>query len=90
VTGWSNFVSGLITAGELLAALFFLKFWTRTRDTLFVAFCVAFGLLALNQALLAFSEIPREERSWIFLLRLAAFALIALAIVYKNRRPDRQ
>jgi hypothetical protein len=27
-----------------------------------------------------------EERSWIYLIRLAAFALILLAILRKNRR----
>lgn len=85
-------LSGMITAGELVAGLFFLKFWSRSRDVLFVAFAVAFWLLALNQFLLAAGHVPREEQSWIYLLRLAAFILIAVAIVQKNsgrraRRP---
>ena len=80
-----EFVSGIITAGFLIIALFFLRFWVRTRDPLFVAFAAAYFLLALNQALLVLSDIPREEQSWLYLLRLAAFALIILAIVNKNR-----
>jgi hypothetical protein len=32
------------------------------------------------------ADIPVEERSWIFLLRLAAFILIICAIWRKNRR----
>ena len=85
------FVSGVITAGDLVAGLFFLKFWARSRDVLFVAFAVAFWLLALNQFLLAVGNIPREEQSWVYLLRLSAFILIAVAIVQKNsgRRSDR-
>jgi hypothetical protein len=85
------FVSGMITAGELIAGLFFLKFWSRSGDGLFISFAVAFWLLALNQFLLASGGVPREEQSWIYLLRLAAFVLIAVAIVRKNanRRSDK-
>ena len=79
------FLSGMTAAGWLVATLFFLRFWVRTRDPLFVAFAAAYFLLALNQALLVLSDIPREEQSWLYLLRLAAFALIILAIVNKNR-----
>lgn len=81
-----HFVSGAITIGYVIAGLFFLRFWTRTRDGLFGAFACAFWLLALNQALVALAGIPREEHSWIYLLRLAAFTLIIIAIVRKNFR----
>ena len=80
------FASGLIAMGFLVAALFFLRYWRQTRDSLFAAFSAAFLLLALNQTLLAFTSIPVEERSPLYLLRLAAFVLIAAAIVAKNRR----
>lgn len=80
------FVSGLITMGFLVSGLFFIRFWVRTRDLLFAAFAAAFWLLAANQALLALSDLPVEERSWMYLLRLAAFVLIILAIALKNRR----
>ena len=81
-----EFMSGLIVAGFLISGLFFLRFWKRTGDPLFMAFALAFWLLALNQTLLVMSDLPYEERSWIYLLRLAAFTLIIVAIVRKNRR----
>lgn len=80
------FVSGLITMGFLVSGLFFIRFWSRTRDPLFAAFAAAFWLLATNQALLALSNLPVEEKSWMYLLRLAAFVIIILAIALKNRR----
>lgn len=80
------FVSGLITMGFLVSGLFFIRFWVRTRDLLFAAFAAAFWLLALNQALLAFSNLPVEEKSGMYLLRLAAFIIIIIAIALKNRR----
>jgi hypothetical protein len=81
-----DFVSGLITMGFVVAGLFFLRFWIRTRRLLFAAFAAAFWLLATNQALLALSGLPAEERSWLYLLRLAAFVIIIIAIALKNRR----
>jgi hypothetical protein len=79
-----NFVFGVITMGYVVAGLFFAKFWHRSRDPLFAIFAVAFWLLALNQAIVAVIEVPREEQSLAYLLRLAAFILIIVAIIHKN------
>lgn len=80
-----DFLSGAVTMGFGVAGLFFLRFWWRTREGLFAAFAAAFSLLGLTQALLTFTSIPVEERSWLFLLRLAAFSLILISIIFKNR-----
>jgi len=80
------FLSGAITMGFLLCALFFLRFWKRTNDGLFLTFAIAFSLLGGAQALLALGAVSQEERSWLFVPRLIAFSLIAFAIVRKNRR----
>ena len=79
-----EFASGLIAMGFLVAGLFFLRYWRQTKDGLFAAFAAAFGLLALNQTLLAFSRVPLEERSPLYLLRLAAFMVIIVAVLRKN------
>lgn len=81
-----DFVAGAVVAGFLLAGLFFLRFWRRTRDSLFLAFAVAFWLLGLSQALLAITRVIIEDRSWIYVIRLGAFSTILLAIVRKNTR----
>lgn len=80
-----DFLSGAITLGFLVAGLFFLRFWRRTNDALFLAFAAAFALLGAAQAVQALANIPQEERSYIFLLRLAAFTIILAAIARKNR-----
>ena len=86
----TSFLAGLIAMGFAVAGLFFLSFWRRSKDSLFASFAAAFWLLALNQALVALLGIPREEQSWIFLLRLAAFVLIIAAILRKNMGPSRR
>ncbi|MDB5685274.1 MAG: hypothetical protein JWM75_2972 [Sphingomonas bacterium] len=79
------FLSGAVTMGFCMAGLFFLSFWRRTRDGLFLAFAFAFWLLGTAQALLALADIPVDERSGVYLLRLAAFIIILIAISRKNR-----
>jgi hypothetical protein len=77
-------LAGAITMGYAIAALLFLRLWRRVRDRLFLFFSGAFALMALHQAILAVADIPHEERSWVYLLRLLAFSLIILAILLKN------
>ncbi len=81
-----DYLAGAVTLGFVVGALFFLRFWKRTHDGLFIAFAMAFWLLGLNQGLLTFTDIPVEERSWLYLLRLAAFLLILVSIGLKNRK----
>jgi hypothetical protein len=81
-----DFISGAITASFLILGLIFLKFWRRTRDEFFVYFAIAFWLIALNQAVFTLSRLGETGRGWFYLLRLAAFVLIIVAIVRKNLR----
>jgi hypothetical protein len=83
------FLSGVVTMGFATASLFFLRFWRRTGDGLFLSFAAAFFLLGLMQALLALADISAEERSLFYLIRLAAFVLIIFAIWNKNRAVKR-
>jgi len=80
-----DFLSGMLVAAFLIAALFFLRFWRRTHDPLFRSFAGAFFLLGVGQSLLALGGFAVEDRSWIYLIRLAAFLLILAAIYGKNR-----
>jgi hypothetical protein len=84
------FLAGMVTTGFLVAGLYFARFWARSRDFLFLAFSAAFWLLALNETLVALAREPTGGSSWFYLLRVAAFLLIAAAIVRKNagEEPD--
>jgi hypothetical protein len=78
------FFSGMTTMGFLIAGFFFLKFWRRTSDILFLAFAGAFWLFAVNQALITYLDSALEDLSWIYLFRLVGFALLIAAIAWKN------
>jgi len=85
----SYFLPGAITMGFFVSSLFFLRFWRSTGDGLFLGFAGAFLLLGVGQAMLSFSQVPVEERSPLYLVRLAAFVLILASIGWKNRQAAR-
>jgi len=80
----ADFISGAITLGYLVLGLYFMRFWQRTRDSLFANFAAAFWLLALNQTAATLSGNGEIEKGWVYLIRLAAFLIIIAAIVRKN------
>jgi hypothetical protein len=81
-----NFMAGAATLGYLVAAGFFLRFWRKTADRLFLAFAAAFTLFALNQALVSAFTVIVEPASLVYALRVLGFVLIIAAIVDKNFR----
>jgi low temperature requirement protein LtrA len=80
-----DFLAGAIAFGFLICSLFFMRFWTRTRDQLFLTFALAFALMGIGQGILALANIPTEERGPVYLIRLTAFLLILVGIYRKNR-----
>ncbi|HEU4620308.1 MAG TPA: DUF5985 family protein [Gammaproteobacteria bacterium] len=78
------YLAGAVTLGYLMAGVFFLRFWRKTSDRLFLAFAAAFALLALNQAIATFLEAGDERTVYAYALRVLGFILILWAIVDKN------
>jgi uncharacterized membrane protein HdeD (DUF308 family) len=78
------FLLGVIATLSLTAGIFFLKFWRKTRDSLFLAFSLAFIIEGLNRCAFLFLEKPNEGSPYIYCVRLLAFLLILSAILRKN------
>jgi hypothetical protein len=79
------FLQGFSAAGALVAALLFLRFWRESGDRLFAFFSAAFGLMAVSWGLLGLFSPTEETRPYIYAVRLAAFLLLIIAVVDKNR-----
>jgi len=80
----ATFLSGMITAGFLVAALFFFRFWRRTRDPLFAIFGISFLLFAIGQSISVSFDFLRDDRTIVYVLRLIGFGLLLVAIARKN------
>lgn len=79
-----GFLLGVISACSLLAGMFFLKFWRRTRDFLFLAFGMAFVIEGVNRAAVMMLPRPNEGHPLIYGVRLCVSLLILAAILKKN------
>jgi uncharacterized protein DUF5985 len=80
------FLWGAIAMCCAAVALCFLRYWRTSGERLFIFFAIAFLALSLNWTGLAFIDPGVELRHTLFLFRLAAFILIIVGIVDKNRR----
>ncbi len=82
------FLLGVVATGSAAVGAFFYRFWRRTRDRLFLAFAIAFWLMASNWAAQTFVQRDESFYAAIYLLRLAAFGVIIVGVVGKNRARD--
>jgi hypothetical protein len=79
-----EFLSGAVMLAYVVGSLYFVQFWKRTADRLFLAFALAFALLALNQVGVFLMGVEDERYNYVYILRVLGFVLILLAIVDKN------
>ena len=84
-----DFLRGGIVVASLSLALFFVKFYRRSADRLFLFFALSFVLLGANYLGLMLVPEHHESRSWVFAIRLAAFSVLIVGILDKNRNARR-
>ena len=81
-----GFLVGVIVSCSMIAGLFFLRFWRRSGDSLFLAFALSFLLEGANR--LRFLELglvePSERYASIYVVRLLSYLIIVGAILYRN------
>lgn len=82
-------LSGAIFVAAVVIALFFLRFWRQSRDRLFIYFGLAFLLEAIHRLLQAWPS-DNADAPLYYLLRLAEYLLILIAVVQKNRQSHEQ
>ena len=80
-----QFLSGAICTAHLVIALFFLRFWRRTRDRFFIFLSASFFLLALERVVISLLPESAEMTPYPYTIRLVAFTLLIVGIVIKNR-----
>ncbi len=84
-----DFLAGAVTLAYLIAAAYFVRFWRRTTDRLFLAFAIAFVLFALYQTILFMIGAADERGNYAYVLRVLGFAVILWAIIDKNLNAKR-
>lgn len=90
ITSTETFLLGVICTCSVLAGLFFLKFWRRTRDSLFLAFGIAFLVEGINRAFILDLPNPNQAHPLTYIVRLLASLIILAGILHKNYRSARR
>jgi hypothetical protein len=81
----NSILVGAIAMACFVAGLFFLRFWKTSRDRFFLFFAVSFWIQATGRVIQGMEEpMPGENAPLFYLLRLAAFGIILIAIIDKN------
>ena len=80
-----QFMSGALMMSCLVTGLFFVRFWLKSYDRLFLIFSFSFFLLSLERLVLGYIGTRNEPSPAIYIIRLSAFILILIAVVDKNR-----
>jgi hypothetical protein len=75
---------GAISISSIIAGAFFLRYWTRTKDRLFLFFAVSFFIEGLNRFALGTVDHPSEANPFFYIVRFVSFSLILVAIIQKN------
>lgn len=83
-------LSGATAFASLLASIYFLKFWRKTGDMLFLLFAAAFAIDAIARFVLAVVQVTNSSEPVYFIPRLITFSLIALSIAGKNALPKKR
>src|SRR4051812_7213052 len=83
-----QFMLGAVVMACAVIGLFFVRFWRRSRERLFLYFAAAFWILGANWLALAFTR-EDEPSTLLYAVRLAAFVVILLGIWDKNRSSRR-
>ncbi len=85
----NQLLSGAISMGSLVIALFFLRFWRTTRDRFFLYFALSFAIEGVHRFASGLDPALSESTPLHYLIRLLSYLLILWAIVEKNlpRKP---
>lgn len=89
LSSFNTALTGAAAMAALTASVFFLRFWARSRDPLFLLFGISFGIEAVMRFVLSVNAQSAEDEPLYYLPRLITFGLIIVAIAYKNMRRGR-
>lgn len=81
----ANILLGAIVMGDLVAGLFFLRYWNRTGDRFFLFFASSFIVGGISRLVIDEHVPPADIEAIGYALRVVQYLMIIVAIVDKNR-----
>ena len=81
---------GAVIMGDVIAALFFVRYWKITGDRFFLFFAASFVAIAVSRVVVDEGIPPVGYEPFGYMIRIVSYLFIIAGILYKNTvRPKR-
>lgn len=84
MTPLTHVLLGAVIMGDVIAALFFVRFWKRTDDRLFLFFAASFIAIAVSRVVVDEYIPPVGYEPFGYMIRVLSYLFIIAGILYKN------
>ena len=85
MTPLAHVLLGAVIMGDLVASLFFVRFWKMTGDRFFLFFAASFIAIAVSRVVVDEGIPPFGYEPLGYMIRVASYLFIVAGILYKNR-----
>ena len=81
----THILLGAVIMGDLIASLFFVRFWKITGDRFFLFFAASFIAIAVSRVVVDEGIPPFGYEPFGYMIRVLSYVCIIAGILYKNR-----
>jgi hypothetical protein len=85
MTPLTHVLLGAVIMGDLIASLFFVRFWKITGDRFFLFFAASFIAIAVSRVVVDEGIPPFGYEPYGYMIRVLSYLFIIAGILYKNR-----
>jgi hypothetical protein len=85
MTPLTHILLGAVIMGDLIASLFFVRYWKLTGDRFFLFIAASFIAIAVSRVVVDENLPPFGLEPLGYMIRILSYLLIIAGIVYKNR-----
>jgi hypothetical protein len=84
MTPLTHILLGAVIMGDVIAALFFVRFWNLTGDRFFLFFAASFIAIAVSRVVVDENLPPIGYDPFGYIIRILSYLFIIAGILYKN------
>ena len=84
MTALTHILLGAVIMGDVVAALFFVRFWKMTGDRFFLFFSASFLAIAVSRSVVDEGIPPFGLEPLGYMIRILSYLFIIAGILYKN------
>jgi len=84
MTPLTHVLLGAVIMGDVIAALFFVRFWKLTDDRFFLFFAASFIAIAVSRVVVDENIPPVGYEPFGYMIRILSYLFIIAGILYKN------